>query len=401
MSDGGSIDDFLSSEIDENAVNALVGSLETHFATTNSIQLSKNVLVSPNSNHACSAIIRPYTFLRPNQNAIPQQNGPVSISMQNIQTFVNTKSCNAEILGISSILNSSNKPILVSSDRNLSDVNNSLSIASKLCHNGQNVSVCHAAPRMQVSNAALQSSACTLQLSNVGNVLRSSNPVTLVNNVGLLVTGTGSARTHVDIPACTAVYNVSEGISSDGKSSTVVHNGTAHTSQLGKDGFVRPLIKQNIAKHESHSAPVLKQHPFTQQYALTQNAIKQESIIPVLSQVSCFPCTGSVTQCLPGIIMRNHPVQSVVVAPRQASVTTQANMSQPVEVINVSGRQAAAKFASIGPITMVKGGMRIATPVRLSQPHSIAPRQTMPLGSTTVSVAHHLIFLNTCSFVSI
>lgn len=396
MADPGSIDDFLSSEIDENAVNALVGSLETQLASPASIQASKTLTDSSyNNNHiggttSTSSSVRPL-FLA-NQTVIPSQKGSVSNnSTLNTHASVSTpKLSNAEILGISSIINSSSTPV---SGVGVSHVNVNTNIGSNGRVDGQKISTPTIRIVTQSSSTPVSSTNTTQFLTSGGGVISQATvPTGVTNNVHAVHVSSMGAVTRTNATASSTIHNIANTIAAEQKPMTVVHNGSAHPIHVMKDRTVTIPQQGFIVKQEGGATLALKQdgtHPH-QHFIVKPEGGTPLHIKPDPTGVSVAHSGTLVNTTLKGvagvsnpsiITVRTHPHPQQV-----AVVTTQANMTQPMQVVNVSGTQGAPRLASVAPSGVVKPGIRVTAPVRISQQPTIAPRQPGPPGSS-VSIA--------------
>ena len=399
MADHGSIDDFLSSEIDENAVNALVGSLETQLASPAGPQVSKTLADSSyNNNHiggttATSSAARPL-FLA-NQIGTQNQKGSVS-NNATLNTNVSTstpKLPNSEILGISSIINSSSTPVV--SVGGVSHVNvNNAGMGSNGRTDGQKVATPTIRIVTQSSSPLVPTTNATQFISSGGSVISPATvPIGVTNNVHAVhVSSMGAPAKTNATPASSTIHSLASTIAAEQKSMTVVHNGNAHPIQVTKD---RALIPQQsfVVKQEGGATLALKQdgpanqHFIVKQEGVTPTAvhIKPDSVVASIAHSGTLVNTtlkGAVGVSNPSIIVRaqaHHP-QPVPVVQQATVVTTQANMTQPMHVVNVSGTQGTPRLASVSP-SMIKAGMRVTTPVRITQQPTIAPRQPGPPGS--------------------
>ncbi|XP_070195793.1 transcription initiation factor TFIID subunit 4-like isoform X2 [Littorina saxatilis] len=404
MADPGSIDDFLSSEIDENAVNALVGSLETQLASPASTQASKPLTDSSyNNNHiggtTPSSSVRPH--FHSNQTVTPNQKGSVSNSISlNAHSPVSTpKLSNAEILGISSIINSSSTPVC---GGGVSHVNVNTSISSNGSRtDGQKVSTPTIRIVTQSSSTPVSSTNSAQFITSGGGVIsQTSVPSGATNNVHAVHVSSMGAVTRTNATAASStIYNLAT-IAAEQKPHTVVHNGSAHPIQVTKD---RAVIPQQgfIVKQEGGATLAIKQEGV---HANQQFIVKQEGNTPVhIKQDPGVAHSGTLVNTTlkgvagvsnPSIItVRAHPhPQQVTVVQQPAVVTTQANMTQSMQVVNVSGMQGTPRLANVAP-SMGKPGVRVSTPVRITQQPNIAPRQPLHGSSNPVTIPHGTLLM--------
>ena len=412
MADHGSIDDFLSSEIDENAVNALVGSLETQLASPASTQAPKTLTDSSYNNNHIGGTTSTSTSVRPlflaNQTVIPSQKGSVSNnSTLNTHVSVSTpKLSNAEIIGISSIINSSSTPV---SGGGVSHVNVNTNIGSNGRVDGQKISTPTIRIVTQPSSTPVSSTNTTQFITSGGGVISQATvPTGVSNNVHAVHVSNMGAVTRTNATASSTIHNIANTIAAEQKPMTVVHNGSAHSIHVMKDRAVTIPQQGFIVKQEGGATLAIKQdgaHP--NQHFI----VKQEGGAPTAVHLKPDPTGVSVAHSgtlvnttlkgvagvsNPSIItVRTHPhPQQVTVVQQPAVVTTQANMTQPMQVVNVSGTQGTPRLASVAASAVVKPGMRVTAPVRITQQPNIAPRQPGPPGSgVSTAWLWNLVFL--------
>ncbi|XP_076448738.1 transcription initiation factor TFIID subunit 4-like [Babylonia areolata] len=406
MAEQESIDDFLSSEIDEKAVSALVGSLETQLATPASTQVPKTLSeTSFNNNHVGGiAAASTRTLFLANQTVTPNQKGLSNNGTLNASTSVSTpKLTNSEILGISSIINSSSTPV---SGAGVSHLNVNTSINSNGRADGQKIST----PTIRIvsqSNSTLVPTTNATFITSGGNVISQATvPTGATNNIHAVPHGPSMGTTRTNATAASStIYNLANSIAAEQKPVTVVHNGSAHHIQVTKDRAMMPQ-QGFVVKQEGGTTLALKQDgTHTNQHFI----VKQEGGAPTAVHIKSDPSIVSVAHSgalvnttlkgvagvsNPNIIVRAQPqAQQVTVVQQPTVVTTQANMTQPVHVVNVSGTQGTPRLASVAP-TVVKTGMRVSTPVRITQQPNIAPRQPGPPGSNNqVTIPHGTILM--------
>jgi hypothetical protein len=195
-------------------------------------------------------------------------------------------------------------------------------------------------------------------------ISQTSVPAPVVNNAHAV----NVARTNVT-PANT-IHNITSSIAEQ-KPLTVVHNGSAHGIQVSKDGQVIPQ-QGLVVKHEG-SVVGANQFMVKQAIKAEPNAGVTQSVAHTGALVNTT-LKGVVTGGTNPSIITVRP-QHVAVVQQPTSVTTQASLAQPMQVVNVSGVQGVPRLAGISPTVRPAQGLRVNAPVRITQQPTIAPRQ--------------------------
>ncbi|KAH9515612.1 transcription initiation factor TFIID subunit 4 [Bulinus truncatus] len=404
MADQGSMDEFLSKEIDQNKVSALVGSLESQLASSTNKDSHKTVPGSTfNNNHIsgnasivnASITSTPSVTVRPQQTVVSmpglglqsQAIASSKILPQNA-AIINSIS-NSQIIGISSIINANslNRTNSNSTTTSLpiSSISNTpLSSATKYLNSSPSIrivtnntkpqnSILHTSP-VQVSKQQFINSAIAQQ--NVTTVRPQQAATAKVN-----ISASG---------ASTAMHNLAT-IAAEQKPLTVLPNGSTHLQNVqNKDGSV--IMQQIIMKNDVNHAVVKRElSPLVKSDNPMSNSVIQ-GLPQNLRQSTPIITTGP-QQILKGISQSNNPAlvtlrtphsqQHVVV--RATVATTLANSSPSVQVVNASS---AGMPSTLRPnVAPQMRPVRITNPVRIGTQPNIAPRQQNPQPGT-ITIPH-------------
>uniref|UniRef100_A0A2C9K2Y9 TAFH domain-containing protein n=1 Tax=Biomphalaria glabrata TaxID=6526 RepID=A0A2C9K2Y9_BIOGL len=407
MADQGSMDEFLSKEIDQNKVTALVGSLESQLASSTNKDSLKTVPGSTfNNNHISgnASIVNAPITSTPSVTVRPQQT-VVSVPGLGLQSqavasskilpqnaaIINSIS-NSQIIGISSIINANSQNRTSSNSTtplpNSSISNTPLSSATKFLNSSPSIrivtnntkpqnSILHTSP-VQVSKQQFINSAISQSVTTVR-----PQPVT-------------TARVNISASgASTAMHNLAT-IAAEQKPLTVLPNGSTHLQNVQhKDGSV--ITQQIIMKNEANHTVVKRElSPLVKSDIPMSNSVIQG--LQQNMRQSTPIITAGAQQLIKGLSQGNNPAlvalrtphsqQHVVV--RATVATTLANSSPSVQVVNAS---AASTPSTLRPnIAPQMRPVRITNPVRLGTQSNIAPRQQNPPG--TITIPHGALLLN-------
>ncbi|KAK6981907.1 transcription initiation factor TFIID subunit 4 [Biomphalaria glabrata] len=399
MADQGSMDEFLSKEIDQNKVTALVGSLESQLASSTNKDSLKTVPGSTfNNNHISgnASIVNAPITSTPSVTVRPQQT-VVSVPGLGLQSqavasskilpqnaaIINSIS-NSQIIGISSIINANSQNRTSSNSTtplpNSSISNTPLSSATKFLNSSPSIrivtnntkpqnSILHTSP-VQVSKQQFINSAISQSVTTVR-----PQPVT-------------TARVNISASgASTAMHNLAT-IAAEQKPLTVLPNGSTHLQNVQhKDGSV--ITQQIIMKNEANHTVVKRElSPLVKSDIPMSNSVIQG--LQQNMRQSTPIITAGAQQLIKGLSQGNNPAlvalrtphsqQHVVV--RATVATTLANSSPSVQVVNAS---AASTPSTLRPnIAPQMRPVRITNPVRLGTQSNIAPRQQNPPGTITI-----------------
>ncbi|KAK6185553.1 hypothetical protein SNE40_007760 [Patella caerulea] len=390
MADPGSIDDLLSSEIDESAVSALVGSLESQLASSTNRDLSKTPSDSSVNNNHISSITSNATTT----NSLFSTNASqVNVSQKGLSSHTNStinftlgqgnKSVpENQILGITSIINSTGAPssgvnALVNSqnsDHHVSLPSNTSSVRN-LVHPHQN----------NVTDSSVHISSPSPGL-NASTVINSSAPQIHVTTNNFPSTQTVSgASTRGTNSAANAIYNLAN-IASEQKPMTIAQNGNHAQIQKGRSVIASP--KQFVVKQESSNIQVKQEvgSPFRKTDIVNvKDGANIQTIIGQTTQSGVLPSGTPVIGGRPMVnTLKAAPVGSNVITVR-APTNQQVTVVRPPLSSTTSG---SVQFNPVRHVTSKTGQVRVSTPIRMTNhPHqiSIAPRQSGAGNTITLS----------------
>ncbi|XP_071091950.1 transcription initiation factor TFIID subunit 4-like isoform X1 [Haliotis cracherodii] len=402
MADPGSIDDLLSSEIDETAVSALVGSLESQLASPTNKEPPKTISdASVNNNHigtsSTNVTSTNPSFVANSTTSAGQKGLPIHNNTALNASFGPTSKSNLsenQILGIASIINSSPVPATTGG----------VSLLNVNTVNSKAANPSHIRIITQPQNNAINPTNTTvvhIPASNTGSFMNSIGNSN-VNSITTSVHGTsGLSATRDNSAASNAIYNLAT-IAAEQKPISVAQNGSPHQQTVqnihrGKDSSVSSS-QPFLMKQEPGNGAVKQENNPNSPYIIKQE-VKQESMNMQTIHLN-VPGTHSDSSMLPGgahlsgaggnmhnvsisnikgnaspsvITVRTQPPphQHVTVV-RPSVVSTQGTSGGPVQIVNVN----ASGTRTTG---MSKGGQRMSNPIRIAaqQPQqiSIAPRQ--------------------------
>ncbi|KAH9515617.1 transcription initiation factor TFIID subunit 4 [Bulinus truncatus] len=403
MADQGSMDEFLSKEIDQNKVSALVGSLESQLASSTNKDSHKTVPGSTfNNNHIsgnasivnASITSTPSVTVRPQQTVVSmpglglQSQAIVSSKILPQNAAIINSISNSQIIGISSIINANslNRTNSNSTTTSLpiSSISNTpLSSATKYLNSSPSIRIVTNNTKPQ--NSILHTSPVQVSKQFINSAIAQQNVTTVRPQQA------ATARVNISASgASTAMHNLAT-IAAEQKPLTVLPNGSTHLQNVqNKDGSV--ITQQIIMKNDVNHAVVKRElSPLVKSDNPMSNSVIQ-GLPQNLRQSTPIITTGP-QQILKGISQSNNPAlvtlrtphsqQHVVV--RATVATTLANSSPSVQVVNASS---AGMPSTLRPnVAPQMRPVRITNPVRIGTQPNIAPRQQNPQPGT-ITIPH-------------
>ena len=377
MAEQGSLDDLLSTEVDEKERTALVGSLESQLSSATGKETLKAVSNATfNNNHiggnATGATVvqnlprsQHHTLPVPVVTGMNNTHKVISQVTNNINSVKGTQN-NPQIIGISSIISGSpnNNHVLnrnsspASAATNTGSSNVSLQ-NNKHITNPTSIRIVTSSLKHPNSSTGQNQTQNTHFVTN-NNSAMSGQSVTIRSQPAQGHSLGGLNRVNIS-GASTAIHNLAT-IAAEAKPLSLP-NGSSHIQTLQhKDGSV--ISPQIVVKNDG----MLKRDGTT---PVIQN-IRQST--PIISSGSQIRVTGTSN---PNVMVRNtNTPQSQHVIVRATVATTMANSSPSVQVVNASSAGTPSTLRpSINP--QMRPGVRISNPssMRIATPQNIAPRQ--------------------------
>ena len=384
------MDDLLSTNIDENKVTALVGSLESQLSSASGKESQKVITNSSfNNNHInVNASLTPArtSTSHSQQHTVVSVHNQTSLAHQsavnsnkiipqsnNVMNTVKGSPNNPQIIGISSISNTGS-PNQHTLNKNVTNSTNSLSnhnpthlLRSSISNNPSIRIVTNSKPststlvgNCQNPNRQLVNTAMSQQSVSI----RPSQGLGLGGRVNLPISASG---------ASSAIHNLAT-IAAEAKPITVGLQNGNHLQNITKER--QPVISQVIVK----SGDALRRNGNSQvkgdmslQNSVIPNVRQGTQIIPGGLQHAQIRVSSNNPGSASGVVVRTSTPQSHVVV-RSSVATTMANSSSSVQVVNASTSGA----PSLRPVTsqVRPNQVRITSnPVRISSQPNIAPRQ--------------------------
>ncbi|KAJ8316709.1 hypothetical protein KUTeg_005739 [Tegillarca granosa] len=433
------LEDLLSSEIDESAVSALVGSLESRLASpTNKDIVNSLSDTSVNNNHISNTGTLPCTTsVFSNVHTVTQGHKgaslPNNVTIHNSSTVIaKCTNSNSQISEINSLINSNDSNVVAGGVTTYVNAHTPNSPANQ-------------SPNTCAINRTASQPQAIVNARNSPVPTVNANNVTFVNNVPLTSTITTSQMTnhtlvgvtqnaisnHTTLSLPSSVVHTLSNISTDQKPVLSLNNAVHSVNQSDlKSGPI--VIKQesttlNAVKNERVNSPHVQSQFIVKQEPLRTNSpgvhIKQESRQPAIQTVQSVPAshmhtgqvtvTGSHATQATSVHIVNTPIKGqpgssgnsgvitvrtpgpssqthVVMRPQIISTQSPQSSSSQMQVVNVTGGNAIHRHAGTVHLTQGKRvNITAASPVRPQQ-INIAPRPGVTGGTITLPPGLHI-----------